>query len=98
MFFVLLGLLLLALKLFALGPVALWPWWAVLLPFGLAALWWAIADQTGITQRRAMRREEERVRRRREAQAEHLGLRLPDAGRRGNRPAPPADSEQRPGA
>ncbi|MDT7836759.1 TIGR04438 family Trp-rich protein [Aquabacterium sp. OR-4] len=84
MYLVLLGVLLLALKLLGVGPVWGWPWWAVLAPFGGAALWWAIADQTGITQRNAMRREEERTRRRRDAQAEHLGLKRPsdDRGRR----------------
>lgn len=96
MFFVLLGVLLLALKLIGMAPVYGWPWWAVLLPFGLAALWWAFADQTGITQRRAMRREEERVRRRREAQAASLGLKLPDPGRAGRRNDAPADRGQTP--
>ncbi len=82
MYLVLLGVLLVALKLVGMQPVWGWPWWVVLAPFGLAALWWAFADQTGITQRYAMRREEERVRRRRDAQAEHLGLKP----RSGDRP------------
>lgn len=87
MLFVLLGVLLVALKLVGVQPVWGWPWWAVLAPFGLAAAWWAFADMSGITQRAAMRREEERVRRRRDAQAESLGLKRPGsdrhAGRRG---------------
>ena len=36
MAFLILGMLLLALKLAEFGPVATWSWWVVLLPFGLA--------------------------------------------------------------
>lgn len=61
-----LGCLLLVLKLAEFGPVALWSWWWVLLPFGLAALWWAWADATGYTQRKAMRREDQRRQERQE--------------------------------
>jgi small Trp-rich protein len=32
----------------------------VLLPFGLAALWWAWADSSGYTKRKAMERENDR--------------------------------------
>ena len=55
-----LGLLLLALKFLALGPVATWSWWLVLAPFGLAVLWWAWADAYGYTRRQVMRREQAR--------------------------------------
>lgn len=51
-----LGLVLLALKYLEIGPVAAWPWWQVLVPFGLAALWWAWADWSGYTKRKAMDR------------------------------------------
>lgn len=84
MWFVLIGVLLLGLKLAGLGPVAAWSWWIVLAPFGLAALWWAFADSMGITRGMAMRRQDEKVRRRREQQAENLGLR-PPGGKRGKR-------------
>ncbi len=40
MAFLILGILLLALKLAEFGPVATWSWWVVLLPFGLATAWW----------------------------------------------------------
>lgn len=82
MYLVLLGVLLLALKLIGVAPVWGWSWWIVLSPFGLAAAWWAFADQTGITQRDAMRRDEERAQRRRDAHAENLGLKQPDSRRR----------------
>ena len=73
--FVLIGVLLCGLKLAGLTPVSAWSWWLVLSPFALAALWWAIADQLGHTQRVAMKQQEDRVRRRREANQEALGLR-----------------------
>ena len=74
MAFLLIGLLLLASKWFELGPAAQWSWWWVLLPFALAVAWWAFADATGITQRRAMRRHEEQVARRKAKTVEDLGL------------------------
>jgi len=55
-----LGLILLALKYLELGPVAAWDWWVVLSPFALAMVWWAWADSTGYTKRKAMERENAR--------------------------------------
>jgi len=55
-----LGLVLLVMKYLAIGPVATWSWWLVLLPFGLAVLWWAWADKSGYTKRKAMEREDRR--------------------------------------
>ncbi len=81
MWLVVVGLVLVGLKLAGLGFVAGWPWWVVLAPFALAALWWKVADATGITQRRAMEREDQRAAQRREAQFESLGMRPPSAGR-----------------
>lgn len=62
-----LGLVLLLLKYMEWGPVALWSWWLVLSPFALAVAWWAWADTTGYTKRKAMeaddkRRDERRAR------------------------------------
>ncbi|HEY8907094.1 MAG TPA: TIGR04438 family Trp-rich protein [Rhodoferax sp.] len=62
-----LGLVLLLLKYMEWGPVALWSWWLVLSPFALAVVWWAWADATGYTKRKAMeaddkRRDERRAR------------------------------------
>ena len=60
MYFLGLGLILLAMKYLEMGPVAAWDWWVVLLPFGLAMVWWAWADASGYTKRKAMERENAR--------------------------------------
>lgn len=60
MYFLVLGLALLVLKYNELGPVAGWAWWVVLSPFGLAVLWWAWADWSGLTKAGIARREEKR--------------------------------------
>jgi small Trp-rich protein len=74
MWFIVIGVLLIALKLGAVGPVAGWPWWVVLMPFGGAFLWWAFADSIGITQKREMDKlEDKKVERRRKAM-EALGI------------------------
>ena len=51
------GILLLAMKYLEFGPVAEWPWWGVLSPFGLAVAWWAYADWSGFTKKKAVDRE-----------------------------------------
>ncbi|PKO62484.1 MAG: hypothetical protein CVU24_03865 [Betaproteobacteria bacterium HGW-Betaproteobacteria-18] len=61
-----LGLVLLLMKYAALGPVADWSWWWVLSPFALAVVWWAWADNSGYTKRKAMEREEQRLKGRRD--------------------------------
>ena len=81
MWLVVLGVLLAGLKLAGVGFMAGWSWWLVLAPFALAAVWWKVADLTGITQRQAMAREDARAAQRREAQFESLGMRPPSAGR-----------------
>jgi len=55
-----LGVVLLLLKFLEIGPVAAWDWWMVLVPFVLAVAWWAWADASGYTRRKAMSREEQR--------------------------------------
>ena len=57
MYFLGLGLVLLALKYLEYGAVAEWSWWVVLAPFGLAAAWWAWADATGYTKKKAVQKE-----------------------------------------
>ena len=81
---VLVGVVMLLLKLSALGPAALWPWWLVLAPFGAALLWWAVSDQMGWTSRAAQRREQERQLRRRDARMEAMGMRPSGKGRNGD--------------
>ena len=60
MYFLGLGIILLAMKYFEFGPVAAWSWWLVLAPFALAVAWWAWADASGYTKRKAMERENQR--------------------------------------
>ena len=71
MYFLGLGLLLLALELLYVDPVAAWSWWAVLSPFALAVVWWAWADASGYTKRKEMEKmdaiREERIQRQRDA-------------------------------
>lgn len=81
MYFVLLGLLLLVLKMAELGPVAAWSWWVVLAPFGLAVLWWAWADATGYYKRREMRKLDEKRLLRRERDMDALGTNPKKRGR-----------------
>ena len=76
-----LGLVLMVLKYLAVGPVAAWSWWLVMAPFGLAVAWWAWADSTGYTKRKAMERENRRRDARIEASREALGI-LPKKKRR----------------
>ncbi|MCP5272867.1 MAG: TIGR04438 family Trp-rich protein [Burkholderiaceae bacterium] len=98
MAFLLLGLALLALKFAEIGPVAQWSWWVVLAPFGLAVAWWAYADSTGLTQRRAIAKMDKRKAERRQRDMEALGLgiqrdkrtrRAPAASAASARPAAP---------
>ena len=55
-----LGIIFLVLKYAEIGPVAAWSWWWVLAPFALAVIWWAWADSTGYTKRKAMERDDQR--------------------------------------
>ncbi len=74
MAFVVLGVLLILLKLAAIGPFAglSWPW--VLSPFGAAVAWWAWSDKSGRTARKAMERIEDRKEKRREEAMNKLGI------------------------
>mgnify|MGYP001221472372 CR=1 FL=1 len=70
MFFVLLGLVLVGMKLGDVSVVADWNWWLVLAPFGAAALWWIYADSSGLTKRREMEKlENKKLERRRKNMA-----------------------------
>lgn len=68
-----LGLVLLAMKYLEIGPVAVWDWWLVLVPFGLAVAWWAWADSSGYTKKRAMERENARRQARIDKNREAIG-------------------------
>lgn len=71
---VIIGVLLLVAKMAEFGPMAAWPWWIILAPFGVAILWWHFADTSGWTQRRAMDKMERRKIERRDKAMEALGL------------------------
>lgn len=74
MYFLGLGLILLAMKVMEIAPVATWEWWVVFAPFGLAVAWWTWADASGYTKRRAMEREDARRDARIERSREALGM------------------------
>ena len=79
---VILGVLLLVLKIAAVGPVANWSMWVVLAPFGLAFLWWAWSDASGWTKKREIDKLDERVRERRRKNLEALGFDVKSQRRR----------------
>ncbi|MEO7548122.1 MAG: TIGR04438 family Trp-rich protein [Ramlibacter sp.] len=74
MYFLGLGLILLLLKYAEYGAVAAWPWWVVLSPFGLAVAWWAWADATGYSKRKAVEKEYARKEERMEKSRVALGM------------------------
>lgn len=74
MWFLLTGVVFVLLKWQTVGPVGLWPWWGVLMPFALAVLWWGWADSTGYTKRKAMEKENQRKAARIDRQRDSLGL------------------------
>lgn len=74
MVFIVLGVLLVALKLADIGFAVEWSWWAVLSPFGLAAVWWAYADSSGLTKKREMDKIEDKKAARRRKNMEALGI------------------------
>ena len=71
MYFLWAGILTLLMKDIQVDPVAAWPWWGVLSPFGMAVVCWARADKSGYTQRKEMdklaKRKQCRLNRQREA-------------------------------
>lgn len=84
MWFLMLGVLGVLLKYFEVGFVATLSWWIVLIPFGLAMAWWAWADSSGYTKRKAMEREERRKQERIDRQRSQMGM-LSSRSNRGKR-------------
>lgn len=80
MFFVIVGVLLIALNLFGIGPTAAWNWdftgdvWKFTVPFILAVLWWVWSDKSGLDKRREIDKMEKRKRDRRSENLAKLGL------------------------
>lgn len=60
MYFLLIGIVALALKYLEIDPVAQWSWFIVLSPFALAALWWWYADASGYTKKKEVEKMEKR--------------------------------------
>lgn len=83
MWFVVIGVALLAMKSAEFGPVAEWSWWWVLSPFALAAVWWAWADAIGLTRKREIDKMEAKKAERRRKNLENLGM--DERGRRHSR-------------
>lgn len=86
MWFVAIGVAMLAMFLGGIGPVGAWVWadrwWLLLLPFGLAIAWWGWSDMSGLTQRRAMDRVDAKKAARRQKNLDALGLKDPAKRRR----------------
>jgi small Trp-rich protein len=76
MYFLGLGLLLIAGKYFEVSPIVNWSWAWVLSPFGAAALWWWWADWSGYTIKQEERKMEIRKQTRINRNKEALGMPL----------------------
>ena len=74
MWFVVLGVIFIGMKLGDVGFVAPWAWWWVLSPFALAVVWWAWSDSIGLTKKHEMDKMEARKAERRRKNLENLGL------------------------
>jgi small Trp-rich protein len=74
MWFLILGVIGVALKYFEIGPLAETSWWIVLIPFALALAWWSWADWSGYTKRKVVEREDKRRQARIDRQRSNLGM------------------------
>ena len=74
MWFVVLGVIFIGMKLGDIWFVAPWAWWWVLSPFALAVIWWAWSDSIGLTKKREMDKMEAKKAERRRKNLENLGL------------------------
>ncbi|MEO6015693.1 MAG: TIGR04438 family Trp-rich protein [Polaromonas sp.] len=74
MYFLLIGIVALALKYFEVGPVATLSWWIVLSPFALAVAWWAWADASGYTKRKEVEKMDKRRQDRIDKQRDAMGM------------------------
>lgn len=74
MYFLGLGLILLVMKYLQIDPVGGWSWLVALAPFGLAVAWWAWADASGYTKRKAVEKDELRKKARIDKNRAALGI------------------------
>ena len=95
MYFVVIGVLLLVMKVAEFGVVAEWSWWGILSPFAAAVVWWAWADATGYTKARQAEREDRRVAARRERHLDNMGLSFKRRGSTPGKARLPTDNNKR---
>ncbi|RYF61973.1 MAG: TIGR04438 family Trp-rich protein [Comamonadaceae bacterium] len=81
MLFLIVGVLGVLLKYLEVGFVAGLSWWIVLTPFALTLAWWAWADASGYSSRRAMERDERRKQARIDRTRSQLGMLNSRSGR-----------------
>ncbi len=74
MYFLLIGIVGLAMKYLEIAPVADLSWLLVLSPFALATAWWAWADASGYTKRKEVEKMESRKQKRIGKQRAAMGL------------------------
>ena len=74
MYFLLIGIVALAMKYLEIGPVATWSWLIVLSPFALAVLWWWYADASGYTKRKEVEKMEKRKQDRIDKSRDAMGM------------------------
>ena len=74
MYFLLIGIVALALKYLEIGPVATWSWLIVLSPFALAVLWWWYADASGYTKKKEVEKMEKRKQDRIDKSRDAMGM------------------------
>lgn len=86
MWILLVAIVLLGLKLGAVGPFATLSWWWIGVPLGLVFVWWEVIDPMfGVSQRRAMGKIETRKAERVTRARRFLGMRAPRAGKGADR-------------
>lgn len=76
MYFLLIGIVMLALWYLEIGPVAAWPWYVVFAPFALAVVWWWWADWSGYTKKKVVERENARRKARVDKSREAMGVNI----------------------
>jgi len=74
MYFLLIGIVALAMKYLEIGPVATWSWLIVLSPFALAVLWWWYADASGYTKKKEVEKMEQRKQDRIDKSRDAMGM------------------------
>lgn len=74
MYFLLIGIVALALKYLEIGPVATWSWLIVLSPFALAVAWWWYADASGYTKKKEVEKMDKRRQDRIDKQRDAMGM------------------------